>query len=230
MNIVCIVPARGGSKRIPDKNIRNLCGKPLIFYTIEEALKSLLINKVFVTTESERIAEKVGEFNYNYKSNVGIINRPVEFATDLATTEETLIHAINELQEIKVNPDYVLLLPPTAPFRRVEHIDALIAKVIENNANSGQTISAVKIRTGKFEGGIFYEYDKDSCTIEMYKLEKKYIENSAAYLFKPEVLLTTGRMQDESNVGLLMQKPYDLDINDMIDWFFAEFLIEKGVV
>ena len=58
MNIVCIVPARGGSKRIPDKNIKNLCGRPLIFYTLEEALKSRFVNRVYVTTESEKVKEK----------------------------------------------------------------------------------------------------------------------------------------------------------------------------
>lgn len=229
MKIVCIVPARGGSKRIVNKNIKELWGEPLIFYTLNEAVKCKLINKIFVTTESERIKKIVHEFNSNNKVSVGIINRPSELATEFSTTESTLIHAINKLYSVGIVMDYILILPPTSPFRKVMHINNLINLVIKYNANSGQTISELVNRIGRFENN-YFEYDEASKCIEMHRLKKRYIENSAAYLFKPEILLNTGRMQDRLNLGMLMQKPYDLDINDMIDWYFAEFLIKNGIV
>lgn len=110
-NILAIIPARGGSKRLPGKNIKMLNGKPLIAYSIEFALNSNEINKVVVSTEDENIAQIAKEIGAE------IIKRPIELAQDTTKTAPVLIHAVKELEKEGYTPDVVILLQPTCPIR-----------------------------------------------------------------------------------------------------------------
>ena len=135
-NIVAIIPARGGSKGVPRKNIKNLCGKPLIQYTIDEAKRSNKISRVIVSTEDEEIAE--------ISRNLGaeVIMRPDELATDKAPTLPVIQHVIETLeknQDFKV--DAIMLLQPTTPFRKQEHIDQAIGLFLEKNPDSVVSVS-----------------------------------------------------------------------------------------
>ena len=109
------------------------------------------------------------------------------------------------------------MLYPTSPFRKSTHIDELINKVILSKAASGQTISVLKRRIGTYTNG-WYKYNDNSKVLNMKLVEKLYIENSGAYIFKPKVLLETGRMQSENNIGSILEFPYDLDINCITDY------------
>ena len=111
MNILGIIPARGGSKGVPEKNIIQLCGKPLITYTIENAFKSKFIDKSVISTDSKKIADVVSE-----SYDIQIINRPAEFAKDNSPIEEALLHAV-EYMNIKIgyNADIVVCMQPNLP-------------------------------------------------------------------------------------------------------------------
>lgn len=124
-NIVAIIPARGGSKGIIKKNIRILDGKPLIFYQINAALKSNYINKVYVSTDSNEIADIVKGYN-----NVEVIVRPKELSGDLVKSEDALIHAIDFLEKTGVKIDIILFLQATSPFTKHEDIDRAIEKLL----------------------------------------------------------------------------------------------------
>ena len=108
---VCIIPARGGSKGVERKNIKNLGGKPLIAYAIESARKSQLFQDVIVSTEDNEIAE----ISKEYGARVPFM-RPKNLATDLTTTEEVLVHAINELKKLNFEFDTIMLRDCTVPF------------------------------------------------------------------------------------------------------------------
>ena len=110
-NVLAIIPARGGSKRLPGKNIKMLNGKPLIAYSIEFALNSNEINKVVVSTEDENIAQIAKEIGAE------IIKRPIELAQDTTKTAPVLIHAVKELEKKGYTPDIIILLQPTCPIR-----------------------------------------------------------------------------------------------------------------
>jgi CMP-N,N'-diacetyllegionaminic acid synthase len=113
---LAIIPARGGSKRLPRKNVLDLCAKPLIAYTIEATLKSKYIDKVIVSSDDEEIL--------NISSNFGadIIKRPIDLANDTATTFDAIKHTIDNFEKY----DYVVLLQPTSPLRNQKHIDEAI--------------------------------------------------------------------------------------------------------
>lgn len=127
MNILALIPARGGSKGVPRKNIVKLCGKPLIAYSIEHALASKLINRTIVSTDDEEIAQIARK----YGAEVPFI-RPKEFAQDLSRDIDVLAHALVWLMDKEYYlPDIVVYLRPCCPVRRAETIDQAIRKFLE---------------------------------------------------------------------------------------------------
>jgi len=126
--ILGIIPARGGSKSIPGKNIRMIAGKPLIAWTIEEAKKSKFISRLIVSTDDPQIASVAKQ----YGAEVPFM-RPAEISQDLSTDVEFLIHALDYLMEKEgYEPDIVLRLPPTSPLRTAAHIDEGIQTLLDN--------------------------------------------------------------------------------------------------
>lgn len=120
---IALIPARGGSKRLPDKNIKLLNGKPLIAWTIIAAKESALFDEVIVSTDSENIAA----IAKHYGANVPFI-RPQNISNDNATTAEVVNHAVNFIQDVeKVSIDTICLLQPTSPLRTTTHIKEAFA-------------------------------------------------------------------------------------------------------
>lgn len=133
MEILAVIPARGGSKVIPRKNIKMLCGKPLIAWTIEEAKKSRHLTRVIVSTDDGEIADVARQ----YGADVPFL-RPKEISGDLATDVEFLNHALDFLKESEgYEPDVVLRLPPTSPLRTAEHIDQGIEALLKDPQATG---------------------------------------------------------------------------------------------
>jgi len=126
MNL-CIIPARGGSKRIPKKNIKSFCGKPLIAYSIETAKKSNLFEEIVVSTDSEEIAE------VSQKYGAKILWRPKELADDYAGSTEVFEHAINELNKNK-KYKYACMIYPTAPFLQIEYLKKGLEELKKSDA------------------------------------------------------------------------------------------------
>ena len=110
--MLCVIPARGGSKGIINKNIRNFAGKPLVAWSIEQALCCKLIERVIVSTDNEEIAEIARQ----YGAEIPFL-RPKELSQDTSPTEPVLIHAVDELGKAHYQPDAVILLQPTSPIR-----------------------------------------------------------------------------------------------------------------
>ncbi len=184
MNIVGIIPARGGSKRTPRKNIKFLAGKPLIAHTIEAALRSVLINKLVVSTEDWEIAKAAGEYGAE------VIIRPAELARDETKTAPVLIHVVEELEKQGYYPDIVVLLQPTCPLRGEKVIDGAISQLINSDKDSiftgvnlGKTMPKWK-RT--YDGRLvsLYNYHFRPRTQEPELMEDMYAENGALYAIK----------------------------------------------
>ena len=185
MNIVCIIPARGNSKEIIDKNIINFCGKPLIAWSIEQALASNHITNVYVSSDSDKI------LNVSIKYGAKEIKRPDILAQDESSSEEALVHAINEIEQSDSNKiDLVVFLQGTSPLRSLEDIDEAINLFIKNNLDS--LFSACDLKdlmvwknVDSELTSINYDYKNRERRQDM---QKQYGENGSIYLFKPEII------------------------------------------
>lgn len=133
---LAIIPARGGSKRVPRKNIREVAGKPLIAHTIEQAAKTDRIDRAIVSTDDEQIAAVAEE----HGGDVPFM-RPTELATDTATLADTVTHVVNRLQDDERRYDRLCTLQVTSPLRTPEDIDGTLAKLDQTGADSCLTIS-----------------------------------------------------------------------------------------
>ena len=131
LNIVCIIPARGGSKGIPKKNIIDVCGKPLVAWSIEQALGSkYLTNNVFVSSDDDKILDIASSFGANK------IKRPHDISSDTASSESSLIHAISIIEGRNKKVDLVVFLQATSPLRQSIDIDNAIEEFINKEVDS----------------------------------------------------------------------------------------------
>jgi len=137
-SVLAVIPARGGSKGLPLKNIRKMCGKPLIAWSIEKARESKFIDEIIVTTDSREIADIAEQFG----ASVPFL-RPDTLSGDKATSIDVLLHAINYMSEIGADYDYVVLLEPTSPLRDVSDIDGAIA-ALEKNQHAKSIVGVVE--------------------------------------------------------------------------------------
>ena len=232
--ILALIPARSGSKSIPDKNIKDLHGHPLMAYSIGIAQLSKYINRVIMTTDSEKYAE----IARSYGAETPFI-RPAEFATDAAGDMEYHTHAINWLKKNeKYEPDIIVILRPTAPARSVEVLDQAIEMAISNpRASSVRTAHLVdrtpykmfRIKNGyaAFFGIEDYKNKKvkESMNISRQFLPKAYEINGSTDVTKPSVLKKTGMLYGPKVVPLIIPKTADID--ELSDFHFAEKILDK---
>ena len=226
MKILSIIPARGGSKGIKKKNIVNLNGKPLIAYTIEESLKSKYINRTIVSTDLEEIAE----ISKNYGADIPFI-RPKELATDTSKNIEVLMHALEELKKNGETYDYVVLLQPTQPLRKVFHIDESIELLIENKGDSLVSVSKVKdhpiLIRKVLENGEVVNLFNCSSTVRRQDFPDYYIVNGAIAINKVNENLNINTSINDNKLAYIMDQKYDIDIDTMLDLKLVEIIMNE---
>lgn len=224
MKILAIIPARGGSKRIPKKNVKKLAGKPLIHYSIDAAKKSRLIDRIVVSTDNKLIAKIA------INSGVEVIKRPPELATDKSPTEPTLAHVVDELEKLGYKPDLVVLLQPTSPFRKVEHIEEGIK--LARNEHADLVVSLQKVKkppTWMFEmksGGAVKKFIELS-TVNSNEYLNLHVLNGAIYVIKTEFLLSKQDIYSGRTYGFVMDNKSSLDIDDHEDFKLAKVLFDE---
>lgn len=217
MKILAIIPARGGSKRIPKKNIKKLGGKPLIKYTIDAATESKKIDDVIVSTENQEIHDICKRYGTR------VVERPEVLATDWAKTIDVILDVLNK-EECKV----VVLLQPTCPFRTGKDIDEAINLFLKNpqcdsvismaEAGSNQCW-LMKIKGNKFLTPVFgHKY----FTQRSQDLPKMYVPNGAIYVSTPEVLKKYKSFYTNKVLPYIMPRERSIDIDDFDDWAIAE--------
>lgn len=222
MKILGIIPARGGSKGIPRKNIKSFYGKPLIAWTLKAAKNCSLLDEVIVSTESQEIAD----IAKNYGASVPFM-RPAELSLDSTPGIEPVLHAIKQLPEY----DWILLLQPTSPLRTTDDICGIINLVKDKKASSAVSISEAISHpywTYVLENGKLVSLCKNETKSIRQDLPPAYNLNGALYLVSRNFLETKRTLMDESTIAFLMPKHRSVDIDDMDDWEFAEYLIKKN--
>lgn len=217
-----IIPARGGSKGLPHKNIRKLGGKPLIAWTIEQALRSKYIDRVIVSTDNPAIAK----ISKKYGADVPFM-RPAELATDKAKSIDAVFHALFSLSE---KYDYVVLLQPTSPLRIADDIDACIKLCTGRRINS-----CVSVTESEKNPYWMYSLNKNGRMRRLIQTEKiidrrqdlpkVYLSNGAIYVAQVDWLLNNKTFVTDETYAYIMPSERSVDIDNDMDFKFTEFLL-----
>lgn len=223
---VCIIPARGGSKGIPGKNILEIAGKPLLAWSIESALKSETLNHhVYVTSDSADIlavAEKYG---------AQPISRPDTISGDQASSESALIHAYDEIKKRTSEViDYIVFLQATSPVRASNDVELALQKIFAEKADSLLSVQPLK---DYFIWG--QEADSFNSKNFDYKnrkrrqdIETTYLENGSIYIFKPEILLKTNNRLGGKITVFEMSKTHSQQIDEPEDFQLCEYFLKRS--
>ncbi|MEK7178866.1 MAG: acylneuraminate cytidylyltransferase family protein [Patescibacteria group bacterium] len=217
--ILAIIPARGGSKGIPGKNIKLLAGKPLIAWSIEAAKGSRLIDRVVVSTDDINIAEIAKKFG------AGVIIRPKELAEDNTPMDPVLKHAVEFLEKENYISDAIVLLQPTSPLRTAKHLDEAIEKFLGGDFDSLISVEVNRnprheVRGGEYLVPTFKKIENRN------KREPSYIENGAVYISKID-LIKQGRIRGDRVGFYEMDRYSSIDIDESSDFEITERLLGK---
>ena len=227
MKILVIIPARGGSKGIPHKNIKPLAGKPLIHYTIDVARQIVANEDICVSTDDPEIMQCVED----YGLKVPFI-RPSELATDTAGTYEVLLHALNYYEQQGKSYDVVILLQNTSPFRTPEQVKEALTLY---NSNLDMVVSVKECSANPYycvfeenEYGYLNICKGDGSITRRQDAPKVYEYNGAIYVINPKSLKEMPLYKFTKRIKYVMDEKSSLDLDTMNDWHMAELLISKS--
>jgi len=219
--ILGIIPARSGSKGVPDKNIRLLGSKPLIFHTIDVAKTSTYVDDLVVTTDSKKYASILN------KEEITVLMRPAELAQD-NTPMMPVIHDVINRQRNEYK--YILLLQPTTPFRTVGDIDGAIKLLINSNADS--VISVYKVedthpsRMYTIEKGKLVSFYDEPSNMLRQSLPVVYHRNGAIYACRTDFIMKKNIFVSSNTLPYEMPRNRSVNIDDEFDFKLAEYLID----
>ena len=229
MKSLVIIPARGGSKGIPHKNIKPLGGKPLIYYTIDCARQFVSDDDICVSTDDQKIIKCVEE----YGLKVPFV-RPADLATDTVGTYEVLLHALSFYEKHGKIYDNIILLQNTSPFRSAEHVkDAmkLYSSDIDMVVSVKETTSNPYYNCFEEDKKGFLQISKgDGLFTRRQDVPKAYEYNGAIYIINPDSLKKMPLGKFTKRVKYVMDDLHSVDLDNMIDWKFAELIVKERLV
>lgn len=226
MKNIAIITARGGSKRIPKKNIKNFMGKPMIAYAIEAALKSGVFDEVMVSTDCSEIAE----ISKKYGANVPFL-RSEKTSGDFATTYDTLEEVISEYKKIGKEFENLCCIYPCVPFLTSQTLKDAYEKFKGHNALIPVCHYPVPVEWAmKIENGILLPNDAEAQKIRSQDLTPKYYDVGMFYFVKTQILINKKTLVPENTFGYIIKESECQDIDTEDDWQKAEmkFKILKG--
>jgi len=217
MKTIAIIPARGGSKRLPNKNITLLGGIPLIAHSINYA-KENHIDKIVVSTDDDLIKEIALQYGAE------LMDRPKDLATDTSPTIDTLKQV---MENVSGNYDYVVVLQPTNPLRPKKLLQEALEHLKKGNSDSLITVTRNEQKFGKIINDKFVPYNY-AMGLRSQELEPLYYENGLLYIAKTQLILE-GRLLGENHIPFTVNHPYaKVDIDTQEDFDYAEYLFDKG--
>lgn len=222
-NIISIIPARGGSKGIPGKNIKPFLGKPLIAWTIESSVASNRIDTTFVSTDSKEIAQVSESFGAQ------VISRPTQISGDQASSEDALSHFLDFFEENEGKlPDYVVFLQCTSPIRNAVDIDRAIDKIIHAKADSLLSVVPNHRFIWELDRAGFKSINYDYQTRQRRQdINPQYMENGSIYIFKPWVLREKKNRLGGKVTFYTMAQESGFEIDDILDFELCEFIMKR---
>lgn len=220
-----VIPARGGSKRLPGKNVLDLNGKPLIAWSIEAGLHSRYADKVIVTSDDDAILDIAKKYGSE------TVKRPPELAGDTATTFDAIRHAMESVDAY----DYIILLQPTSPLRTAKHIDEAVELLMAKHADA--VVSVCEIDHSPLwsntlpDSGDMRHFIRDEVKNKRSQdLETYYRLNGAIYICDARRLLDEKTLFIKDNIyAYIMDRASSVDIDEKIDFMIADQLMRMGV-
>ncbi|NBK99872.1 MAG: acylneuraminate cytidylyltransferase family protein, partial [Erysipelotrichia bacterium] len=214
--ILALITARGGSKGIPNKNIKLLGGKPLIAWTIDEAKKSAYIDHLILSSDSEEIIRVAR----SYGCDVPFV-RPSELASDTSSSIDAILHALSVIDE---DFDYLMLLQPTSPFRKVDDIDKVIEQTINRNLDLMISVARYKKHPSylyKIENDKLIPYIETNKQLRRQDMPETYEHNGAIYFSTLKHMLENKTYNTPNATPYEMHGLVNLDIDTQEDWDYA---------
>ncbi len=229
MIILGLIPARGGSKGIPDKNLVSLCGKPLLQYTCEAAKGSNLLTRVIVSTDDQHIADVALGFGIEVP-----FLRPKELSEDTTPMIDVLLHTLAELAKTGQEPDILVLLQPTSPLRTAQDIDDAVTLLQKTGADT--VVSVIEVphqfvpsSLMRLDGDKLHSYSNQESPLLRQDKQRLYARNGPAVL-----VLRTAFLKKAKNFyagdtrALLMSRERSVDIDDAFDLRLAEMILQQA--
>lgn len=226
--ILAIVTARGGSKGLPEKNIKKLMGKPLIGWTLDSAKKCEYIDEIFVSTDSSEIAEVCKKFGI-----VVPFLRPSELASDTASSVDVVQHVISQFENINKYFDYILLLEPTSPLRKKNDLKNVIEKIVSNfNADGLITVGEIHMEHPMIvkklineEKIIPYIADVEKIT-QRQQADKAYFPYGVAYIIKTKIFKEKKSFYTDNVIPYCIDRWQNYEVDDIYDFLCIESILK----
>jgi CMP-N-acetylneuraminic acid synthetase len=234
MRTLYLITARGGSKGVPGKNLRKLGGLSLVGFKARAAKRTRSCTKLVISTDSEEIAEEARRHGVTVP-----FMRPPELATDTATSSDVIAHAIEQLERAGESYDAIMLLEPSAPFTRAEDYDGAVALFERTGASAvvgmrRMEVSSVYVGPIEQDGRIRGIVTKmqDYAKRGRQQMEPEFTMNGALYLFGWEFFKRSRNIYGdaERTYGYEMPAHLSVEIDEMDDLYYAEFLVERGYI
>lgn len=226
--ILALIPARGGSKGLPGKNIRPMCGKPLIAWSIEKAHLSRYLDMVLVTTDCPEIASVAKQ----YGAHVPFL-RPAELATDRSSTYDAIRHALDYLRSVEKNAfDYIVLLEPTSPLREDDDIDRMLERLIESKDEFDSIISIGEVDehpsiVQRTRGKVLEPFCPElQQTTRRQDNEPAYFPYGVAYIAKTDALLAENTFYTRRCTHFTIKRYQNYEIDDIYGFLCAESVMQ----
>jgi CMP-N,N'-diacetyllegionaminic acid synthase len=215
LEVLAIIPARGGSKRVPRKNLKPILGEPLVVRAIHAAHAAASISRTIVSTEDDEIAELAR------RHGAEVVLRPLELATDTTSTEDVLLHVLETLEQSgEPLPAYVMTLEPTSPLRTPELLDACVELAIARNADSVVTVAETRDLYGRLDGDRFAFLDPTR--VPRKDREPLYREVGVAYVTRTDWLREHRSVIGESLYAIVVPEERAADVNTELDLVVAD--------
>lgn len=229
MKYLVVIPARGGSKGIPHKNIKPLCGKPLIYYSIDVARQFTSDENICVTTDDAEIISVVEQHGLKVP-----FVRPAELATDTCGSSEVIQHAYQFFADKGIQYDAIVLLQPTSPFRKVEFIKEAVALYDDSidMVTSVRSAACNPYYDGfeENEDGLLQISKGDGAIVRRQEAPKVWQQNGSIYVINPKSLIEKGMGGFTRIKKYAMLETYSVDLDTMLDWKMAELIIKESVL
>jgi CMP-N,N'-diacetyllegionaminic acid synthase len=229
-NILCTIGARAGSKGLRGKNLKSLCGQPLISHSIQQAKKCNLITKIAVTSDSDEILKISNEYGADF-----LIKRPDELATDTAPKIPAIKHCVLEVENILSNKfDFIIDLDPTSPLRSIQDITNCLELMI--NTSAPNLITAMPSRRSPYFNLVEKNFDgqwRPSKTLgelvtRRQSAPKTYDMNASIYIYKRDILISNLTLWNEGTLLYEMPEERSFDIDTPLDFEIVEFLMKRA--
>ena len=220
MSLIAIITARGGSKRIPKKNIKEFYGKPMLAYAIEAAKGSEIFDEIMVSTDSEEIAEVARK----YGASVPFM-RSERTANDFATTFDVLEEVVNEYKKLGKSFDVICCIYPCVPFLTSKSLNAAYKTMNDVKADALQPVCKYPAPVEwamKIENGFLIPNDREAQKIRSQDLTPKYFDAGMFYFCKTDVMLTEKTLVPQKTSGYIIDESECQDIDTPDDWKMAE--------